>query len=411
MLDPHEIIKLRSQLSISSDLKSAVMESGLASSAILLDALNDWDTIYLEHPQPKDVVFNSPSFILGDPVDRSCLNGIGKSTIRISPHKISLARNVRVVGWRALLGENGGLYVGGSLTESGEQFERVEQQVLQNHQGFLLMPDTYGIQHLLYKPASRDFELDGIGAYVSAVEPGNYGSFLFRMLPALLMLGRLDLALDYLIVPERTNWMMKALDLVNLGHLQVFSTREVAGLICPQIYVVSDIDNEAFLDSFTLSRMHGLAKTCVGRTAITLPKFERIYVSRALATLRSVRNRSLVNERLVESEAQRRGFRVFYPETLSFEQQVAVFASANLIAGPSGSGMLNTAFSPPGTRVTDLESFHYTVRQHAKLYASSKKDYGFVFGTPLEEPGRPLHSRSWRLNLEHFHAALDLFNA
>ncbi len=411
MLDPHEIIKLREHLSASADWGPVALEAGLASSPIDMEASSDWDTVFIEHPRPKAVPFTPPAFVLGDPIDRSCLNGIGKSSVHIPPHVVSVARNVRIVGWRALLGEAGGLHVGGLSIRNKEQLDRVAQQVLENHQGFLLMLDSSGKPHLLYRPASRNFELDGLGAYISTVEPGNYGSFLFRVLPALLMLGHLKLALDYLIVPERTNWMMRALDLVGLGHLRVFSTRETVGLVCPEIYVVSDIDNEAFLDSFTLNRMRSLAGFCVNCFPLAAPSIGRIYVSRALATLRSARNRNLVNEELIETAARHRGFKVIHPETLTFEQQVALFASASLIAGPSGSGMLNSAFASPGTRVIDLESFHFTVRQHAKLYASSQKEYGFVFGMTLDEIGRPLHNRSWHLKLEDFNAALDLFGA
>ena len=411
MLDPHEIIKLREHLSASADWNSVALEAGLASSRVGLENSAEWDIVFAEYPRPKTVPFTPPTFVLGDPIDRSCLHGIGKSNVQIPPHVVSVARNVRIVGWRALLGEAGGLYIGGLPIRNKEQLDRVAQQVLENHQGFLLMLDSSGESHVLYRPASRNFKLEGLGAYISTVEPGNYGSFLFRMLPALLMLGHLKLALDYLIVPERTNWMMKALDLVGLGHLPVFSTRETAGLVCPEMYVVSDIDNEAFLDSFTFNRMQSLARGCVSRFTLTAPSVGRIYISRALASLRSVRNRNLVNEELIETAARYRGFKVVYPETLTFEQQVAMFASANLVAGPSGSGMLNSTFAPPGTRIIDLESFHYTVRQHAKLYASSQKEYGFVFGRPLDETGRPLHNRSWHLDPEDFNAALDLFGA
>lgn len=69
-----------------------------------------------------------------------------------------------------------------------------------------------------------------------------------------------------------------------------------------------------------------------------------------------------------------------WPECRSLVDQVSIVSRSTQICGPSGSGMLLSAFSDAGCAVLDLESFARTVRQHARLYSSPAKTYGFCFG-------------------------------
>ena len=81
---------------------------------------------------------------------------------------------------------------------------------------------------------------------------------------------------------------------------------------------------------------------------------KRIYVSRSEANHRRILNEPEVLERL-----QSFGFVAVELETLSFQEQVALFAHAEVIITPHGSGLTNLIFSRPNTTVVELVSPHY----------------------------------------------------
>ena len=90
---------------------------------------------------------------------------------------------------------------------------------------------------------------------------------------------------------------------------------------------------------------------CLDRR-IAFPK--RIYVSRTDANHRRILNEPEVLERLRPF-----GFVAVALEALSFQEQVALFAHAEVIVTPHGSGLTNLIFSRPNTTVVELVSPHY----------------------------------------------------
>jgi len=81
---------------------------------------------------------------------------------------------------------------------------------------------------------------------------------------------------------------------------------------------------------------------------------ERIYVGRSNARYRRVMNEPEVVEILKQF-----GFTYVTPESMSLENQIAIFANAKIIVAPHGSGLTNIVFSNPGTKVIELFSPHY----------------------------------------------------
>ncbi|MGL4497948.1 MAG: glycosyltransferase family 61 protein, partial [Planktothrix sp.] len=81
---------------------------------------------------------------------------------------------------------------------------------------------------------------------------------------------------------------------------------------------------------------------------------ERIYISRGDANYRRV-----LNEDEVIQFLRPWGFVTVQLETLSFGEQVALFAQAKVIMGAHGSGLTNILFCQPGTQVIEFMSPHY----------------------------------------------------
>lgn len=84
----------------------------------------------------------------------------------------------------------------------------------------------------------------------------------------------------------------------------------------------------------------------------------RLYLSRRRFS-RTNFERVVANELEMEREFQRRGFRVLYPETMSFEDQIALYSRADQVAGISGSGLHNSLFMQPSALVIELGDPRY----------------------------------------------------
>jgi len=78
--------------------------------------------------------------------------------------------------------------------------------------------------------------------------------------------------------------------------------------------------------------------------------WDRVFIARKP----HLTKKKLLNFREIEAAAQARGFRIVYPEELSFIDQLRLVRHARHIVGPEGSGTYLTFFARPGTRVCVL---------------------------------------------------------
>jgi Glycosyltransferase 61 len=92
----------------------------------------------------------------------------------------------------------------------------------------------------------------------------------------------------------------------------------------------------------------------------------RLYISRAGASYRKVVNESQVIDRLLG-----KGFTVVYPEQLSFEEQVRLFASAEIVVGLTGAAFNNMMFMHSGYPVVEFRLENDNSNLHYFSYASA----------------------------------------
>jgi len=341
--------------------------------------------------------FYPPARIFGTPVDESCLAGITAARdFFLEPLRIERIELGRIIGFSAVLGPDNTLHSPEPLA-IGSIADALRKNRF-NHEGFILDSGADGLRaHFAGRSCPRFVGMDAL--FLPTLEPGNYGSFIFRQLPLLLHLKRNPTPFDCYIVGDRTAWLLEALSILELPRRPIFSVRETSGDTFRSIQICLCAPGEAFLSRSTLS---GIAALVRQAQAICEPTTgaEAIYVSRVLSPISRPFYRPMLNELDIEETMKENGFQIVYPETLGLIDQISVFSNAKRIIGPSGSGMLNAVFSSAGTKVVDIETFHVTVRQHANLYSPSEKEYAFLFEQPDRTDQRPLFQRRWRLG-EH----------
>ncbi len=334
--------------------------------------------------------FRLPDRVFGVPEVPSCMAGIADTMINLPVPTIYEIAKGRVVGHSAVIDPAGRLSMPAPVSNRN-QVSRLLDANSSVHEGFLLQEHDNCVTLLSLSPFHADV-IDKTALFIHDLEAGNYGSFIIRQLPQLIVAQMAKLRFDCYITPSRTPWLMQALELLGMPNLPIYTTREVAARPFQSILITSGCDTEGFFAKNVATRMRSLAETlCAGSGPD-----QKIYVSRLLSSTGRRFYRVLQNEPEIEERAQAAGYRVVYPETLSLAEQLKAFGAASHIFGPSGSGMLNTAFARTGAKVADLESFTYCVRQHAKVYCSSGKKFSFGFGTfTSNRADEPLPFKSW----------------
>lgn len=76
---------------------------------------------------------------------------------------------------------------------------------------------------------------------------------------------------------------------------------------------------------------------------------KKIYIARDRAKYRRV-----LNEQQIQDALRAEGFEIVRPEELSFSEQIQLFSDASVIVGPTGAGLSNLVFAPPGCKVIVL---------------------------------------------------------
>lgn len=398
MLRNDELASLRKNLTGS---PVAYTDSGIRTERISvnLGASTKREAVAIE--EALSISFFPPEAVFGRPFDERCLAGVCVPTTIAMPEKsIRRIDNGRIIGYRSVLNSNGQLNTP-ELIESLDDFEIFIKTFRSEYDGYHIERSDNSV-FVYFASRENPSIFRGRSLFVPFVETGNYGSFLIRGLPALLYAREQGLNFDRIVVPERTPWLMETLHQIGFRDIAVFSVREICGEIFEELYLISVADREGAFDEQTSKRLSRFAETI----GVPSQPEQRIYISRRLSNLGRPRYRVLDNEAAVEQRVAQAGYTIVFPETLTLSAQIATFACATSIIGPSGSGMLNSIFAQPGTKVVDMESFHSTVRQHARLYSSSLKRYAFLFGELMPED-RPPAFRRWRVQEQLVDLAID----
>lgn len=125
------------------------------------------------------------------------------------------------------------------------------------------------------------------------------------------------------------------------------------------------------------------------------PAGKRLYVTRTNA-----RARPLDNEAEIVDLVTAHGFDVVDPGSLSFTDQIALFADASIIIGPHGAGLTNAAFCDSDTTLIELRALNRASQSpsrnetYRRLSACCGLQYGYLMFD------NPAFSEAWRADPE-----------
>ena len=230
-------------------------------------------------------------------------------------------------------------------------------------------------------------------------EPGNYGSFLFRVLPKL---ASREVNGSKLLAPCYSQSMRHLLELFGVAP----------GAIIPQdtrvLYRLRDVaipsvrNPHALLDKELLALYRGLREKFGTRS-----RARKIYVSRLGWTLSEAsKTRIMLNENELATRLAAIGFDILRPHEMTIKDQIEAFSSADLVVGPAGSAMFNAVFCHPGTVLVDIELQPHWVFAHQCLFSSCGLRFGIfeakANSLKLSRPHKP-----FTINIEGLLARLS----
>lgn len=229
-----------------------------------------------------------------------------------------------------------------------------------------------------------------------SVEPANYGSWLFRVIPKLAVMA--DLGLDGIKVacwcPARLADLLSCFGISNDKIVRVEPSRTY---IFERLVVPTVLNPEAYLNETTLR----LYSKCLTSLGIHRTPRRKIYLSRiSNAARRGYKNtRYFIDEPKLIDALSKQGFEIIEPETLSLRDQIKTFAEASMVVGASGAGMFNTVFCRPGTLIVDIEAFPNWLHAHSNYFSSCGHNYVMAFGAVDKTDDSGPHKR-WTIDID-----------
>ena len=350
--------------------------------------------VWVEPPgQTRRLLRYAPEFI-DDPAGAGIFAGIGAATYRSPPVFVSGRNGVALAGYRTLIAD--GVFCDDeTLLDAAAEAAFLDK--LDSPDPFL--NEQTGLRRngdgtWAFAAGTRTMrDIAGTTAVLCSHEPGNYGSFLFRVLPKLAALRQLGLDRLPMLVWAWPPTFTQLLGLLGVDAGQIVQHDLNAVTRLERAVAPSLRNPNAYLDRESWSLLQGVADRCMGPLS-----GRRLYISRLSHGKVSGSTRIMQNEAELSAALGRLNFEVIEPQTLSMREQIATFASADMIVGPSGSAMFNVVFARPGTKVIDIESEPNWVYAHTGLFASCQLRYGLFVGQCDPADRRPVH-RNWTVDI------------
>lgn len=198
--------------------------------------------------------------------------------------------------------------------------------------------------------------IQGRVAVLSGLSGNVYFHWMVDVLPRLELLRQSGIDFDqidwFLVNSQRASFQRETLTRLGIPEFKILESDQFPHIQAQQLIVPSFPGYMGWLQPWAIDTLRRWFLPGSYHSTVDYP--ERIYISRGDARYRRILNEDEVIEML-----RPWGFVIVQLESLSFSQQVALFAQAKVILGSHGSGLTNIVFCQPGTQVIEWVSPHY----------------------------------------------------
>lgn len=236
------------------------------------------------------------------------------------------------------------------------------------------------------------------------IEPLNWGMWLLHCVPS---------AADYVASKHegrfgcwfKLEWQRKLLHFMGIDDEKLLQIDEWKTHVVERLTFRSYPNIDLYVGQRDRDTFADIAQRCL--RVSEAPRATRIFISRRTRSERGAARR-LANEAELTDALQAIGFTIVEPESMAFEDQVALFASATAIIGLGGAGLFNAVFAKPGTKLVTIEASNAFIHSHANLFSSLGLDYAVVFGERDKLDDRWPH-HGWTIDIPRTVAQIKQF--
>jgi hypothetical protein len=197
---------------------------------------------------------------------------------------------------------------------------------------------------------------DGRLAVISSPGSSNYFHWTLDSLPRFNLLARAEKTIDAYYVHNNCRFQQEWLQKLGITSDKIISASpnrhiEARELIVPSFAGLPGLpspESLEFLRGFRPENLRG--------------KGARIYISRS-----DSKRRRILNEQHLLPILKKHGFTIVHPGRISVEEQMAVFAEAEIIVAPHGAELTNLVYCQPGTHIVEILSPYYLNRCFREL--------------------------------------------
>ena len=253
-------------------------------------------------------------------------------------------------------------------------------------------------------PSDATRNLDDEIYFGSPIEPLNWGMWLLHCVPS---------AAEYVASGQKglfgcwfkLEWQQQLLKFMGVSTEKLFQIDEWRTYVVRQLTFRSYPNIDLYVGCKDRETFSSIAERCLRLSDASRPS--RVFISRQTKSKPGTARR-LANEAELIEALKVMGFVVIEPEQLPFHDQVALFASANIIIGLGGAGLFNAVFSKPGTKLVTIEASNAFIDSHANLFSSLGLEYAVVFGRRDQFDDRWPH-HGWTIDVARAIAQIQQF--
>jgi hypothetical protein len=238
-----------------------------------------------------------------------------------------------------------------------------------------LSPEVWGVEnHPIFSrfrlPKPR--ELPGsTGIAVTPEAPGNYYHWLIDLLPRIGLLKSSGHLLDRVLINGiGAHYEETSLRALKFPVEKIYVTARDRLLIERAVIPSMDHFSKA-IAPWKIDMLRGLPTARAGLPA------KRIYVSRKHAAVRRI-----VNEDELADLLQSANFELLELESMTWDEQIAIFARAEVVLAPHGAALANIAFCEPGSMIAEIGTRAGYKDFYLCLAASAQLRYRFIEARP-----------------------------
>ncbi|AFY83330.1 tetratricopeptide repeat protein [Oscillatoria acuminata] len=228
--------------------------------------------------------------------------------------------------------------------------------------------------------------LAGTIAFLSVRGGNTYYHWIADLLPRLKLLQLADIKLEeidfFVVNSSHLPFQRETLNLLGIPTHKIIENSQSPHIKTPSLVVPSLPGDVGLMSPWTCQflRESFLDKAATLRRQTP----SRIYISRRHASYRRI-----LNEEETIARLSPYGFVPIVLESLSFLEQVALFANAKAIIAPHGAGLTNTLFCNPGTQLIEIFSPDMVSVNYWVVSNIIGLDYAYLIGESLEEYKTP----------------------